>query len=183
MLDLFVISLTMSLVNRDQLLAFTRDPRVLFGSAVILTILPLSVWIAVLLWDAHATGNARTTPLAHASKSAQIRRSGCCRLLRWLIAVLADLTITRSAAPRSPSISLTADGIVPGRTPCVTRGGSRSGAGISMTDDLRTIKIPAVLKRYEGCAREDTQFWMSRPKPHWRVFPAWMRWLAGTTSG
>ncbi len=44
MLDLFVMSLTMSLVNRDQLLAFTMgNAAFYFGAAVILTIIwPLS---------------------------------------------------------------------------------------------------------------------------------------------
>ncbi|WP_092878500.1 membrane integrity lipid transport subunit YebS [Izhakiella capsodis] len=62
MLDLFVISLTMSLVNRDQLLAFTMGPAAFyFGSAVILTILAAEWLDSRLLWDAHATGNAEYT--------------------------------------------------------------------------------------------------------------------------
>jgi len=62
MLDLFVISLTMSLVNRDQLLAFTMGPAALFfGAAVILTIMSVEWLDSRLLWDAHATGNADYT--------------------------------------------------------------------------------------------------------------------------
>ncbi|WP_017347188.1 membrane integrity lipid transport subunit YebS [Pantoea sp. A4] len=62
MLDLFVISLTMSLVNRDQLLAFTMGPAAFyFGSAVILTILAVEWLDSRLIWDAHATGNADYT--------------------------------------------------------------------------------------------------------------------------
>ncbi|CAO96559.1 Inner membrane protein YebS [Erwinia tasmaniensis Et1/99] len=62
MLDLFVISLTMSLVNRDQLLAFTMGPAAFyFGSAVVLTILAVEWLDSRLLWDAHATGNADYT--------------------------------------------------------------------------------------------------------------------------
>ncbi|MGE9549959.1 membrane integrity lipid transport subunit YebS [Erwinia amylovora] len=62
MLDLFVISLTMSLVNRDQLLAFTMGPAAFyFGSSVILTILAVEWLDSRLLWDAHATGNADYT--------------------------------------------------------------------------------------------------------------------------
>ncbi|MCP1440763.1 paraquat-inducible protein A [Erwinia persicina] len=62
MLDLFVIALTMSLVNRDQLLAFTMGPAAFyFGSAVILTILAVEWLDSRLLWDAHATGNADYT--------------------------------------------------------------------------------------------------------------------------
>ncbi|BDH45472.1 paraquat-inducible membrane protein A [Salmonella enterica subsp. enterica serovar Choleraesuis] len=54
MLDLFVISLMMSLVNRDQLLAFTMGPAaVFFGSAVILTIIAVEWLDSRLLWDAH----------------------------------------------------------------------------------------------------------------------------------
>ncbi|GLR09115.1 paraquat-inducible membrane protein A [Mixta theicola] len=56
MLDLFVISLTMSLVNRDQLLAFTMGPAAFyFGTAVILTILAVQWLDSRLIWDAHAT--------------------------------------------------------------------------------------------------------------------------------
>ncbi|RPE03104.1 paraquat-inducible protein A [Candidatus Pantoea deserta] len=55
MLDLFVISLTMSLVNRDQLLAFTMGPAAFyFGAAVILTIMSVEWLDSRLLWDAHA---------------------------------------------------------------------------------------------------------------------------------
>ncbi|MBV4365074.1 membrane integrity lipid transport subunit YebS [Erwinia sp. BNK-24-b] len=62
MLDLFVISLTMSLVNRDQLLAFTMGPAAFyFGASVILTILAVEWLDSRLLWDAHATGNADYT--------------------------------------------------------------------------------------------------------------------------
>ncbi|KAB8148778.1 paraquat-inducible protein A [Raoultella ornithinolytica] len=62
MLDLFVISLTMSLINRDQLLAFTMGPAaVYFGAAVILTILAVEWLDSRLLWDAHESGNARFT--------------------------------------------------------------------------------------------------------------------------
>lgn len=59
MLDLFVISLTMSLVNRDQLLAFTMGPAAFyFGSAVVLTILAAEWLDSRLIWDAYTTGNA-----------------------------------------------------------------------------------------------------------------------------
>ncbi|TCL02356.1 membrane integrity lipid transport subunit YebS [Sodalis ligni] len=55
MLDLFVISITMSLVDRDQLLAFTMGPAAFyFGSAVILTILAVEWLDSRLIWDAHA---------------------------------------------------------------------------------------------------------------------------------
>ncbi|NDO83906.1 hypothetical protein CJP72_25170 [Citrobacter sp. NCU1] len=60
MLDLFVISLTMSLINRDQILAFTMGPAALyFGAAVILTILSVEWLDSRLLWDAHESGNTR----------------------------------------------------------------------------------------------------------------------------
>ncbi|CAM3542424.1 hypothetical protein BS639_18730 [Rouxiella silvae] len=62
MLDLFVISLMMSLVNRDQLLSFTMGPAAFyFGSAVILTILAVEWLDSRLIWDAHATRNAEYT--------------------------------------------------------------------------------------------------------------------------
>ena len=54
------ISLMMSLINRDQLLAFTMGPAAFyFGSAVILTILAVEWLDSRLLWDAHESGNAR----------------------------------------------------------------------------------------------------------------------------
>ncbi len=56
----FVISLTMSLINRDQILAFTMGPAAFyFGAAVILTILAVEWLDSRLLWDAHESGNAR----------------------------------------------------------------------------------------------------------------------------
>lgn len=59
MLDLFVIALTVSLVNRDQLLTFTMGPAAFyFGAAVILTILAVEWLDSRLLWDAHESGNA-----------------------------------------------------------------------------------------------------------------------------
>ena len=62
MLDLFVIALMMSLINRDQLLSFTMGPAAFyFGSAVILTILAVEWLDSRLIWDAHATGNAEYT--------------------------------------------------------------------------------------------------------------------------
>ncbi|CNI94022.1 membrane integrity lipid transport subunit YebS [Yersinia bercovieri] len=62
MLDLFVIALMMSLINRDQLLSFTMGPAAFyFGTAVILTILAVEWLDSRLIWDAHATGNAEYT--------------------------------------------------------------------------------------------------------------------------
>ncbi len=58
MLDLFVIALMMSLVNREQLLSFTMGPAAFyFGAAVFLTILAVEWLDSRLLWDAHATRN------------------------------------------------------------------------------------------------------------------------------
>ncbi len=58
--NLFVISLTMSLINRDQILAFTMGPAAFyFGAAVILTILAVEWLDSRLRWDAHESGNAR----------------------------------------------------------------------------------------------------------------------------
>jgi len=60
MLDLFVIALMMTLINRDLLLAFTMGPAaVYFGAAVILTLLAVEWLDSRLLWDVHASGNAR----------------------------------------------------------------------------------------------------------------------------
>ncbi|MFC3395758.1 membrane integrity lipid transport subunit YebS [Brenneria rubrifaciens] len=60
MLDLFVIALTMSLVNRDQLLAFTMGPAAFyFGAAVILTILAVERLDSRLMWDNDARRQTR----------------------------------------------------------------------------------------------------------------------------
>ena len=60
MLDLFVIALMMSLINRDLLLAFTMGPAaVYFGAAVILTLLAVEWLDSRLLWDGHDSGNPR----------------------------------------------------------------------------------------------------------------------------
>lgn len=56
MLDLFVIALMMSLVNRDQLLAFTMGPAAFyFGAAVILTLLAVEWLDSRLMWDNDGT--------------------------------------------------------------------------------------------------------------------------------
>ena len=62
MLDLFVIALMMSLINRDQLFSFTMGAAAFyFGSAVILTILAVEWLDSRLIWDAYATGNTEYT--------------------------------------------------------------------------------------------------------------------------
>ncbi|WP_147280423.1 membrane integrity lipid transport subunit YebS [Yersinia wautersii] len=62
MLDLFVIALMMSLINRDQLFSFTMGPAAFyFGSSVILTILAVEWLDSRLIWDAYATGNTEYT--------------------------------------------------------------------------------------------------------------------------
>ncbi|XPE41958.1 PqiA/YebS family transporter subunit [Shigella flexneri] len=82
MLDLFVIALTMSLINRDQILAFTMGPAAFyFGAAVILTILAVEWLDSRLLWDAHESGNAASQTEAQIKKNAVSLRSGCCRSL------------------------------------------------------------------------------------------------------
>lgn len=54
MLDLFVIALMMTLVNRDQLMSFTMGPAALyFGTAVILTILAVEWLDSRLIWDSY----------------------------------------------------------------------------------------------------------------------------------
>ncbi len=79
MLDLFVISLMMSLINRDQLLAFTMGPAAFyFGSAVILTILAVEWLDSRLLWDAHESGKRPLRRLKRELKqNAAFRHSGC----------------------------------------------------------------------------------------------------------
>lgn len=54
MLDLFVIALMMTLVNREQLMSFTMGPAALyFGTAVILTILAVEWLDSRLIWDSY----------------------------------------------------------------------------------------------------------------------------------
>lgn len=54
MLDLFVISLMMSLIDRDLLFAFTMGPAALFfGASVILTILAVEWLDSRLIWDSY----------------------------------------------------------------------------------------------------------------------------------
>ncbi|MFO6426813.1 paraquat-inducible protein A [Escherichia coli] len=55
-----VISLTISLINRNQILAFTMGPAAFyFGAASSLTMLAMEWLGSRLLWDAHESGNAR----------------------------------------------------------------------------------------------------------------------------
>ncbi|EKT63651.1 membrane integrity lipid transport subunit YebS [Providencia burhodogranariea] len=59
-LDLFVIALMMSLINRDQLMSFTMGPAALFfGVAVILTILAVEWLDSRLIWDSY--GKSKST--------------------------------------------------------------------------------------------------------------------------
>lgn len=83
MLDLFVISLTMSLINRDQILAFTMGPAAFyFGAAVILTILAVEWLDSRLLWDAHESRTPASTTEAQIKINAVSHLSGCCRSSR-----------------------------------------------------------------------------------------------------
>lgn len=54
MLDLFVIALMMTLVNRDQLMSFTMGSAAFyFGTAVILTIMAVEWLDSRLIWDSY----------------------------------------------------------------------------------------------------------------------------------
>ncbi|AOV96878.1 Paraquat-inducible protein A [Edwardsiella hoshinae] len=65
MLDLFVIALMMSLIDRDQLLSFTMGPAALyFGAAVLLTILAVEWLDSRLIWDTYATNDANAREYA-----------------------------------------------------------------------------------------------------------------------
>ncbi|MGL5990285.1 MAG: membrane integrity lipid transport subunit YebS [Plesiomonas sp.] len=55
MLDLFVLALMMSLVDRDQILSFTLGPAAFFfGAAVYLTMIAAEWFDTRLIWDVHA---------------------------------------------------------------------------------------------------------------------------------
>ncbi|WP_395591874.1 membrane integrity lipid transport subunit YebS [Edwardsiella ictaluri] len=65
MLDLFVIALMMSLIDRDQLFSFTMGAAAFyFGAAVFLTMLAVEWLDSRLIWDAHATTDANDTEYA-----------------------------------------------------------------------------------------------------------------------
>ena len=65
MLDLFVIALMMSLIDRDQLFSFTMGAAAFyFGAAVFLTLLAVEWLDSRLIWDAHATTDANDTKYA-----------------------------------------------------------------------------------------------------------------------
>ncbi|WP_053142738.1 PqiB family protein [Erwinia billingiae] len=91
----------------------------------------------------------------------------------WLLPLIALLIagwlIWSNYQERGTTVTIdfaTADGIVPGRTP-VRYQGVEVGLvqGISMTDDLRTIKIKASIKSdMKDALRDQTQFWLVTPK-------------------
>ncbi len=91
----------------------------------------------------------------------------------WLLPVIALLIagwlLWTNYQERGTTVTIdfvSADGIVPGRTP-VRYQGVEVGTvqGISMTDDLRTIKIRASIKSdMRDALRDDTQFWLVTPK-------------------
>jgi len=90
-------------------------------------------------------------------------------LLPFIALLIAGWLIWTNYQERGTTVTIdfaTADGIVPGRTP-VRYQGVEVGLvqGISMTDDLRTIKIKASIKSdMKDALREDTQFWLVTPK-------------------
>ncbi|MCU5775821.1 MlaD family protein [Erwiniaceae bacterium BAC15a-03b] len=91
----------------------------------------------------------------------------------WLLPLIALLIacwlLWTNYQERGTTITIdfvSADGIVPGRTP-IRYQGVEVGLvqGISMTDDLRTIKIKASIKSdMKDALRQDTQFWLVTPK-------------------
>lgn len=90
-------------------------------------------------------------------------------LLPFIALLIAGWLIWTNYQERGTTITIdfaTADGIVPGRTP-IRYQGVEVGLvqGISMTDDLRTIKIKASIKSdMKDALRDQTQFWLVTPK-------------------
>lgn len=90
-------------------------------------------------------------------------------LLPFIALLIAGWLIWTNYQERGTTITIdfaTADGIVPGRTP-VRYQGVEVGLvqGISMTDDLRTIKIKASIKSdMKDALLDETQFWLVTPK-------------------
>ncbi len=90
-------------------------------------------------------------------------------LLPFIALLIAGWLIWTSYQQRGTTVTIdftSADGIVPGRTP-VRYQGVEVGMveGISLTDDLNTIKIKASIKSdMKEALREGTQFWLVTPK-------------------
>lgn len=90
-------------------------------------------------------------------------------LLPFIALLIAGWLVWTNYQERGTTVTIdfaSADGIVPSRTP-VRYQGVEVGLvqGISMTDDLRTIKIKASIKSdMKDALREDTQFWLVTPK-------------------
>ncbi|KOC92653.1 PqiB family protein [Winslowiella iniecta] len=91
----------------------------------------------------------------------------------WLLPLIALLIagwlLWTNYQERGTTITIdfvSADGIVPGRTPIRYQGVEVGQVqGISMTDDLSTIKIKASIKSdMKDALREETQFWLVTPK-------------------
>lgn len=91
----------------------------------------------------------------------------------WLLPLIALLIagwlLWTNYQERGTTITIdfvSADGIVPGRTPIRYQGVEVGMVqGISMTDDLRTIKIKASIKSdMTDALRDETQFWLVTPK-------------------
>lgn len=108
-----------------------------------------------------------TTPTNARIKSR--RRISPFWLLPLIALLIAGWLVWTNYQERGTTVTIdfaTADGIVPGRTP-VRYQGVEVGLvqGISMTDDLRTIKIKASIKSdMKDALREQTQFWLVTPK-------------------
>ncbi|RWR03819.1 hypothetical protein ED28_02190 [[Pantoea] beijingensis] len=90
-------------------------------------------------------------------------------LLPFIALLIAGWLLWTNYQERGTTITIdfvSADGIVPGRTP-IRYQGVEVGLvqGISMTDDLRTIKIKASIKSdMKDALRDNTQFWLVTPK-------------------
>ncbi|WP_034944842.1 PqiB family protein [Erwinia oleae] len=108
-----------------------------------------------------------TTPTNARIKSR--RRISPFWLLPFIAMLIAGWLVWTNYQERGTTVTIdfaTADGITPGRTP-VRYQGVEVGMvqSISMTDDLRTIKIKASIKSdMRDALREDTQFWLVTPK-------------------
>jgi len=118
MLDLFVIALMMSLINRDQIIVFTMGPAAFyFGAAVILTILAVEWLDSQLIWD-DLPQESPTTPI-----EAQIKhkyRISPFWLLPFIALLIAGSLVYNNWQQRGVEITIdfqSAAGIVAGRTP------------------------------------------------------------------
>ena len=159
--------------------------RFISGAAVILTILAVEWLDSRLLWDAHESGKRPLRRLKRRLKQNAVSLPFW--LLPFIALMIAGWLIWGSYEDRGNTVTIdfmSADGIVPGRTP-VRYQGVEVGTvqDINLSKDLRKIEVRVSIKSsMKDALRKDTQFWLVTPKASLAGFRVWMRWLVVTIS-